>query len=364
MRKSIWIIGGVAIAAAGLTAVAAMAQRGDDGHGYGDGWRGGHEGGGWHGRHHGYRERGHGRRHGRRDRHGKRHGTRWRRPVTKEDYDAQTRARFAKWDINSDGVVDRSEVEARIGDRMERGMQRRRGFGPGMRMLRRLDEDRDGTVTKAEVEMYVTRMFTQMDLDGDGRITDNDLPPLMRGLDIIKGERPHFAMGRDHGWGHYGQSRRVHGRRGGMPMLRHMLGADANKDGEITIEEAQNLATQHVGRFDRNGDGNIDEADREALRAEIADYRARRFLHHFGGDPEKGLTREQFKTHRNERFARRDIDGDDVLTRREMHGGRGHSAGRGGWRDDERGRGRGLRGDNMPGGDMPGRAPPSAEERQ
>ena len=68
-----------------------------------------------------------------------------------------------------EGIVDRGEVEARITGRMEQRMERRGGFGPGMRMLRRLDEDRDGTVTKAEVEMYVTRMFTQMDLDGDGR---------------------------------------------------------------------------------------------------------------------------------------------------------------------------------------------------
>jgi Ca2+-binding EF-hand superfamily protein len=355
MRKSVWIIGGVAIAAVGLTAVGAVAQRGGDGFGYGDGdgWRGGHHGGGYHGRHHGYGERGHGMRHGGRGRHGEGRGKRWDRPATKEDYDAQTRSRFAEWDVNGDGVVDRGEVEARITGRMEQRMERRGGFGPGMRMLRRLDEDRDGTVTKAEVEMYVTRMFTQMDLDGDGRITDNDLPPMMRGLDIIKGERPDFAMGGgQHGWGHRGHGRRANGRRGGMPMLRHMLGADANKDGEITIEEAQNLAAKRVGRFDRNGDGNIDEADREALRAEIIDYRVRRFLHRFGADQEKGLTMEQFKTYRDERFARRDLDDDGVITRHEMRGGRGHGAGHGGPGRGERGEGRG-RGRGPGGGEGP-----------
>ena len=360
MRKSVWIIGGVAIAAAGLTAVGAMAHRG--GGGYGDGWRGGHEGGGWHGRHHGYGHHRGGR--------GKGHGRRWRQPVTKEDFDARTRARFAKWDVDGDGVVDRAEAEQRITARMERRMRRGRGFGPGMRMFRRIDEDRDGTVTKAEVEAYVTRMFTRMDLDGDGRITDNDLPPMMRGLDIIKGERPHFAMGGRHrGRGHRGRGRHAHGRRGGMPMLRHMLGADANKDGEITIEEAQNLAAKRVARFDRNGDGAIDDSDRESLRGEIIDYRVRRFLHRFGADPDKGLTMEQFKTHRDERFARRDIDGDGVLSRREMRGGRGHGAGRGGWGDEERGRGRGRgrgpRGDDMMGrDDMPDRDPPRDGERQ
>ena len=355
MPKSVWIIGGVAIAAVGLTAVGAMAQRGGDGYGYGhgDGWRGGHHDGGWHGRHHGHGERGDGYRHRGRGHDGEGRGKRWHRRMTKDDYDAQTRSRFARWDVNGDGVVDRSEVEARVTDRMERGMGRRGGFGPGMRMLRRLDEDSDGTVTKAEVEMYVTRMFTQMDLDGDGHITDNDLPPMMRGLDIIKGERPHFAMGGGrHGWGHRGQGRRAHGRRGGMPILRHMLGADANKDGEITIEEAQDLAAKRIGRFDRNGDGSIDETDRDALRAEIIDYRVRRFLHRFGANPEKGLTMEQFKTYRDDRFARRDLDDDGVITRREMRGSGRHGAGRGGWDHGERGEGRGP-GHGPRGGDGP-----------
>lgn len=328
MRKSIWIIGGIAVAAAGFTAAGAMAERG------GDGWQGRHGGGGW--KHHRRSEGGHGYRHGRHD--GK--GRRGRRgPMTKEDFDAQTRARFARWDENGDGVVDRAEAEKRITARMERRMERRgggRGQGRGMRMMNRFDEDRDGTVTKAEIETYITRMFTRMDLDGDGRITDADLPPMMRGLDIIKGERPHFAMG---GGRHEG--RRMHGRHGGVPMLRHMLGADTNKDGEITIEEAQAIGAKRAARFDRNNDGNIDQADRDAMRGEMIDYRVRRFLHRFGANPDTGLTLEQFTTHRNERFARRDVDGDGVLSRRERRGG-GHGAGRGGRSHHERGgRGRG-----------------------
>jgi Ca2+-binding EF-hand superfamily protein len=343
MKKSIWIIGGVAVAAVGFTAAGALAERG------GDGWHGRHHGGGW--QHHG---RG-GEKNGR-YRHGRHHGEgrRGRRgPVSKEDYDAETRGRFARWDINGDGVVDRSEVEKRITSRMERRMHRRGGGGQGMRMINRFDEDRDGTVTKAEIETYVTRMFTRMDLDGDGKITDADLPPMMRGLDIIKGERPHFAMGLGRE-GHEG--RRTHGRRGGMPMLRHMLGADANKDGEITIEEAQAIGAKRAARFDRNGDGNIDQADRDALRAEMLDYRVRRFLHHFGANPDTGLTLEQFTTHRNERFARRDVDGDGVLSRRERRGGHGLGGGRGehhGHRGRGRGHGDGPRGggDSERGGD-------------
>ena len=288
--------------------------------------------------------------------------------MTKDEFDAETRARFAKWDENGDGVVDRAEAEKRVSGRMERRMQRRggrshgkgmghgmhdgRGMGQGMGpgMMRRLDEDHDGIVTESEVDAYVTRMFSRMDLNGDGRITDADLPPMMRGLDVIKeGGMPGWAEGRGHGGG--GQGRRAHG--GGM--LRHMLGADTNKDGEITIEEARALAAKRFGRFDRNGDGKIDDADRAALRKEMIEYRVLRFFHHFGAKPEEGLTREAFTAYRNERFERRDVDGDGEIERGEMHGGSHHGRGDGGW-----GRDRGAeegRGDDGPAPDAPSDAP-------
>ena len=50
---------------------------------------------------------------------------------------------------------------------------------------------------------------------------------------------------------------------------------------------------------------------------------------------------EQFKTYRDERFARRDLDVDGVITRRDMRGGRGHGADHGGPGRGERGEGRG-----------------------
>ncbi|MGI9477095.1 MAG: hypothetical protein ACR2PI_10345 [Hyphomicrobiaceae bacterium] len=332
MSKTIWITSGVVAAAIGLTALVAHAERGR------------HEGRGYGGHHGGY---GH---HGRwgRDRHWGEHGRRGRRgrrgrDITKDDFDARTRARFAKWDANSDGVVDAGEAEARIAARMERRFARRGGRRL-QRMLRRLDADRDGKITQQELEARVTERFERMDLTGDGRITDADLPPMLRGRDFLSRE----TGVRRHRW----RRARHHGRRGhrrGRRMLRHLAGADTNKDGAVTIQELQDRATKRFERWDWNKDGVLDKADRDTLRKETMDYRVRRFMHRLGAGKDGKLTMEQFAKHRDARFAKMDADGSGVIERSERRGRGGHHRGRRWHRgyDDDRGgrpgRGRGPR---------------------
>lgn len=318
MSKTFWITTGVAVAAVGLTAIVANAERGrHDGRGYG-GHHGGYEHGGWgrHGRW-GSDER--------RGRRGKR-----RREMTKEEFDGKTRAKFAKWDANSDGVVDASEAEARISDRMERRFGRRGGQRL-QRMTQRLDADRDGKVTQQEIQARVTERFERMDLTGDGQITDADLPPMLRGRDYLSRE----PGARRHGWGRG----RHHGRRGhrrGRRMLRQLAGADTNKDGAVTIQELQDRATKRFARWDRNKDGVIDQSDRDTLRKEVLDYRVLRFLHRFGAGKDGKLTKEQFVKHRDARFAKMDVDGSGVIERSERRGRGGHHRGRR-WHRDHHG---------------------------
>ncbi|MBO9501713.1 EF-hand domain-containing protein [Brevundimonas sp. A19_0] len=51
------------------------------------------------------------------------------------------------------------------------------GEGPdGARMLRRADEDGDGTLTRDEVRRAATRLFAMMDVDGDGVVTAEERP--------------------------------------------------------------------------------------------------------------------------------------------------------------------------------------------
>jgi Ca2+-binding EF-hand superfamily protein len=257
--------------------------------------------------------------------------------MTKEDFEAKTRSKFARWDANSDGTVTAEEVAAIIERRMER-RHHRRGGGRMQRMLRRLDADRDGKVTKAEVEAGVTERFARMDLDGDGVITDADLPPIMRGQNVLSGE------------GRFG--RRGHGGRRMGRMLRRLIGADANKDGTISLQEAQDHAAKRFARFDRNQDGAIDPADQDMLRKEMLDYRVKRFMHRYGAAQSGKLTLEQFTEHRNKRFARRDVDGDGTIEREEMRGGRrGHHR----WGRDR---------DERRGGERGGRGGPDREDRE
>ena len=294
MGKTIWIASGIMAVTVGFTAIAAHAERdGSDERGFDRD-------------HGGYRE------YGDRSRSWRGH---WRREMTKVEFDAKTLSKFKRLDRNGDGVIDQVEAGARVSERMERGMH-----GPHsnrmVRRLRRFDTDANGKITKAEIEAIISKRFARIDLDGDGKITDADLPPMMRGRKLLSGEG--YVGGMHH------RGRRGH-RRGGR-MMRHVFGADANKDGAVTLQEMQDRASKRFARFDHNSDGVIDKADREAMRAKTKAYRVKRYFHRYAVADGK-LTIAQFTKHRNERFARKDRDGDGSIERRGHRGGwgrRGH----------------------------------------
>lgn len=272
-RKTILIVAGALLA---VGAVAAISAPGDRGHRMG-GWGWGGDGMGGKGR--------------------------WsRQPMTQEEFDANTRARFARLDRNGDGVIDASEIEAAMAQRAARHKGHRDGMGE--RLLRRFDVDRDGKVTKDEFMKNVRDRFAELDLNNDGRITDEDLPPAMRGRGFLTGnaEPPRRGIGR-----------RI------FTLLRD---ADANKDGIITREEVTAAAERRFAALDRNQDGVLDKADGDALRRATADYRVQRFMHRYGADSDRKVTKDQFFAKAKERFARLDRDGDGTISRDERGGGR------------------------------------------
>lgn len=249
--------------------------------------------------------------------HGRMHGGMggwFGRPLTKDAFDQRTRERFAGLDRNSDGVIEAAEVGAAAASRMKGGKGGKHGHVLD-RLARQFDDDRDSRITRDEYLAGIKRRFAELDLDRDGRITDADLPPMMRGRMALSGNEVEGGKGMRHA------------RMGPLALL---AGADANKDGVITWEEATALAVTQFARHDRNGDGVVDAADLEALRAEMVDYRVKRTLHHHGAGTDGKLTREQFMAKANERFARLDRDNDGVISRAEMPG-RGK-----GWHGDDR----------------------------
>jgi Ca2+-binding EF-hand superfamily protein len=268
------------------------------------------------------------------------------RSITGDEFDARTRERFARLDKNSDGFIDAAEIEAGMAGRRAAFGGRMGGGQMGERMIRMFDENRDGKVTKEEFDAYVKNRFAEADLNNDGRISDDDLPPMMRGRNVLSGESGPM-MGRG-------------GMHGGM-MMGFLRGADANKDGVITLEEALAHAGKSFAQFDKNKDNAVDKADFEAMSKEMADYQVKRFIHRYGADKDGKVSREQFTKQAKERFARADANGDGTLTRDELPGrgrwGGGHHGGhhggdRGGWH----GRG-GPDGGGMMGPGGPGRGP-------
>ena len=279
-------------------------------------------------------------------------GGRFAGPLTRDEYDARSRERFARLDKNSDGVIDAAEIEAsmteRMGvwQRMRNRMQGDRGPGQaapggtmGERLLRVFDTNKEGKVTKDEFLSGVRRHFAEMDLDNDGRITDEDLPPMQRGRNILAGG--------DAGSGPTGR---------GVPMLRMLQGADANKDGVITLDEALAFAEKRFALLDRNKDGALDKADFDAMRKEMVDYRVKRFIHHFGADKDGKVTREQFMAKADERFAQMDFNNDGSISLDERPGGGrwfGHGGRRAGAPGGENGPMMGGHGDHGSSGPRP-----------
>lgn len=89
----------------------------------------------------------------------------------------RTDRRFAELDKNGDGVVDVKDIEAAASERVDFATKR---------FMKRFDANGDGKVSKDEFERFAKERFTMLDLDDDGKITEADLPPRMRGRGILK----------------------------------------------------------------------------------------------------------------------------------------------------------------------------------
>jgi len=116
---------------------------------------------GWHGHRHGW----HGHHHSRGERW---HGRRGERRMTES---------FEQFDLNSDGVLEASEIETGIKPQTARRISR---------MMKRFDQDNDGRITREEFEKPTKDRFAMRDINKDGKITEDDLPPMMRGRGILR----------------------------------------------------------------------------------------------------------------------------------------------------------------------------------
>ncbi len=157
---------------------------------------------------------------------------------TRAEVQAKVTEHFARLDTNRDGSVTKAEADsakaARRGQFAERRKERREDRRE--KAFERIDGNRDNAISRAEWDAHAAQReqrIASRDHNGDGR-------PDRRG-----------------------------GRRG-----MHMVGlgghmfemADANKDGRVTLQEAQGAALRHFDMSDANRDGQITPDERRQAR--------------------------------------------------------------------------------------------------
>ena len=157
---------------------------------------------------------------------------------TRAEVQAKIAEHFARLDTNRDGAVTKAEADAARTALRAQFAERREDRRE--QAFERLDGNRDGAISRAEWDAHQTQRQQRVatrDRDGDGR--------------------------RD--------GRRFHG--GGMHSLGgHMFEmADANKDGRVTLQEAQAAALRHFDMADANRDGQITPDERQQLRQRMRD---------------------------------------------------------------------------------------------
>ena len=152
---------------------------------------------------------------------------------TRAEVQAKVAEHFARVDTNRDGSVTKAEADAARTAVRAKFTERREDRRE--QAFERIDSNRDGAISRAEWDAQAAQRqqrIASLDRDGDGR--------------------------RD--------GRRFHG--GGMHSLGgHMFEmADANKDGRVTLQEAQAAALRHFDMADANRDGQITPDERRQVR--------------------------------------------------------------------------------------------------
>ena len=305
-KKKVLIVAAVLVAGGAAIAISAP---GDRGHGPGGGPGGGM---GW------FQGEG---RHGM----GGPFSGRFGRELTREAFDEKVREQFARFDLNSDGVIDVSEIEAALAKGKHRGFRERRADRDG---AAKGETRADRSVTKSGCPEGGRRALAQLALNNAGPLPGPARPPPMRGRGVLS------RLASEQGPG------MMRGQRQG-PRLGFLRGAQVDKDGGIPLDEVIKVAGERFDRMDRNKDGKLDRADRDAARKEMTDYRVKRVLHRFGATDGK-ITREQAFKVAGDMFERLDRNKDGVISRDERPRGWGRHHGQHGerfWRGRDRNRG-------------------------
>ena len=164
--------------------------------------------------------------------------------MTRAEVVAMVREHFGKMDGNKDGAITTAEIgEGRAG--MKKDFKRFEGGHAGMgdpnAAFDRLDGNKDGSISRDEFTKAREQRIERRVEFKEKQATPKD------GKDV----RRHVM--RMHGPGGFGG--------------RMIIMADTDKDGKITLAEAEALALQHFDQMDSNKDGQVTAEERRAGRS-------------------------------------------------------------------------------------------------
>jgi len=169
--------------------------------------------------------------------------------MTRAEVSATVREHFAQLDANKDGSI--TTAEATEGRGKWSGHRKEMSGAPG------------GTWRGAPMGDPAAA-FDRLDTNKDGAISRDEFAKgreerIERRVEIHEKRKESAKGGKE-----ARQSMRMH-RMGGFGG-RMIVMADANKDGKITLAEAETMALQHFDQMDTNHDGQVTPEERKAAR--------------------------------------------------------------------------------------------------
>jgi len=101
--------------------------------------------------------------------------------VSLAEFKAARVAMMMRADANKDGKLSKAEPEAGL-EAMRKGGGRGAPRGPGSGMMfGMMDGDKDGFLTRPEIEKMVERRFQRIDVNGDGSLTSSEMAAMRGG---------------------------------------------------------------------------------------------------------------------------------------------------------------------------------------